>query len=358
MSGNKFAVNEKIILEALKGVEDPELHRAIVDLNMVDKIEYSDGIVDIKIKLTVPGCPLKHKIGDDVTAALKKIPGVEKVNLEFSYMTPEERTTLTAKMTGQTSSPIFDDAKIGNIIAVASGKGGVGKSTVTVNLAYALKNAGYSVGVIDADVYGFSIPRMMAVNSLPTVIDETMIPVIKDGIKVMSMGFFVEEDQAVIWRGPMLHKVIVQFLTQVFWDKLDFLLIDLPPGTGDVTLSIAQTVRESYLLVVTTPQPAASGVAQRVVELAKKANFRMLGIVENMSYFIAPDGSKQYIFGEGGGKELAAKLGEPLFCQIPLETAVREGGDSGKPIATTHIGQASLEFKVLADKICKALVKK
>jgi ATP-binding protein involved in chromosome partitioning len=174
----------------------------------------------------------------------------------------------------------------------------------------------------------------------------------------MSMGFFVEEDQAVIWRGPMLHKAIVQFLTQVFWDKLDFLLIDLPPGTGDVTLSIAQTVRESYLLVVTTPQAAAVGVAQRVAELAKKANFKMLGIVENMSYFIAPDGTKQYIFGENGGKELADKLGEPVFCQIPLETTIREGGDVGKPIAATQIGQASIEFKVLADKICKALVNK
>lgn len=351
----KPQINKEDILNALKAVDDPELHRSIVDLGMVGQIEENDGKVKINIKLTVPGCPLKHKIHADVTDALSKVEGITKVDLEFSYMTPEERTALTGKMTGQTQSPIFDDAKVKNIIAVASGKGGVGKSTITVNLAYALKNAGYSVGVIDADVYGFSIPRMMGVQTLPTVIDETMIPVIKDGIKVMSMGFFVEEDQAVIWRGPMLHKAIVQFLTQTFWDKLDFLLIDLPPGTGDVTLSISQTVKESQLLVVTTPQPAAANVAQRVGELAKKANFTILGVVENMSYFIAPDNSRQYIFGQGGGRELADKLGCELFCQIPLDTAIREGGDQGAPVTATKKNQAAQEFELLAEKINKRL---
>jgi ATP-binding protein involved in chromosome partitioning len=351
-------INQDDILNALKTVNDPELHRSIVDLGMVGQIEENNGIVKINIKLTVPGCPLKHKIHEDVTAALSKIEGITKVDLEFSYMTPEERMALTGKMTGQSQSPLFDDAKIKHVVAVASGKGGVGKSTVTVNLAYALKNAGFSVGVVDADVYGFSIPRMMGVQTLPTVIDETMIPVIKDGIKVMSMGFFVEEDQAVIWRGPMLHKAIVQFLTQVFWDKLDYLLIDLPPGTGDVTLSISQTINEAQLLVVTTPQPAAANVAQRVGELAKKANFKLLGVVENMSYFIAPDGSHQYIFGNGGGQELATKLQCELFCQVPLDTAIREGGDTGKPVASIKMNKAAKEFELLAEKVNKRLAKK
>jgi len=358
MFKQKSSINKDDILNALKTVNDPELHRSIVDLGMVGNIEEKDGKIKINIKLTVPGCPLTHKIHADISAARANIEGSTKVDLEFSSMTPEERMALTGKMTGQTQSPLFDDAKVKHIIAVASGKGGVGKSTVTVNLAYALKNAGYSVGVVDADVYGFSIPRMMGVQTLPTVIDETMIPVIKDGIKVMSMGFFVEEDQAVIWRGPMLHKAIVQFLTQTFWDKLDYLLIDLPPGTGDVTLSISQTIKESQLLVVTTPQPAAASVAQRVGELAKKANFTILGVVENMSYFIAPDGSRQYIFGQGGGQELAEKLGCQLFCQIPLDTTIREGGDQGNPVASLKMNQAAKEFEMLAEKINKRLAEK
>lgn len=355
MFGKKSAVDEKTIIEALRKVNDPELNRSIVDLGMVGKIESDSGDIRIHIKLTVPGCPLRHKIDEDIKAAIGSLPEIKSVTTEFSVMTPEERMALTGKMTGQSKSPIFDDARVKNVIAVASGKGGVGKSTVTVNLACALKNAGYSVGVVDADVYGFSIPKMLGVNSLPTVIDETMIPVMKNGIKVISMGFFVEEDQAVLWRGPMLHKAIVQFLTQVFWDRLDFLLIDLPPGTGDVTLSIAQTIKESQLLIVTTPQPAAASVAQRVAELAKKANFRILGIVENMSYFVGSDGKKQHIFGEGGGQELAQKLNQPLLARIPLDIAIREGGDRGIPVTESKLGQGYEQFKNLAEKIAKTL---
>jgi ATP-binding protein involved in chromosome partitioning len=358
MSKQKLAIARETILNALKSVNDPELHRSIVDLGMIGEIQENDGSVRVQIKLTVPGCPLKRRIDEDVTRALGAIEGLKSVELEFSYMTPQERMALTGKMSGQTDSPLFNDTRVSNIIAIASGKGGVGKSTVTVNLAYALKNMGFSVGVVDADVYGFSIPRMMGVQSLPTVIDEMMIPVIKDGIKIISMGFFIEEDQAIIWRGPMIHKAIVQFLTQVFWDKLDFLLIDLPPGTGDVTLSISQTIRQSKLLIVTTPQPAAANVAQRVAELAKKANFGLLGIVENMSYFVAPDGSRQYIFGSGGGRELAERLGCQLFCQIPLDTAIRESGDNGTPIAALKTNQAAKEFVILAEKIRERLVKK
>jgi len=285
-------VSTSAILEVLKGINDPELGRSIVDLGMVNDIQIKDSAVKVTIKLTIDGCPLKHRFREEISSALASLDGIQKVDLEFTSMKPDERLALTRKMTGQVTSDLFDDAKIKHVIAIASGKGGVGKSTVTVNLACALRQAGYSVGIIDSDVYGFSIPRMLGAEGHPTILDETIIPVIKDGIKVISMGFFVDEDQAVIWRGPLLHKAVVQFLTQVFWDKLDFLLIDLPPGTGDVTLSISQTVKEAHLLVVTTPQAAATGVAQRVAELSRKANFKMLGVIENMSYFMASDGSK------------------------------------------------------------------
>jgi len=348
---SKQKIDENTILEALKKVNDPELGRSIVDLGMVNKISQNDGTVQVEIKLTIAGCPLKHRFQEDVTAALMPLEGIEKVKLSFTEMKPQERSNLTRKMTGQATSELFDKTKAKYVIGIASGKGGVGKSTVTVNLAYALKNAGYSVGIIDADVYGFSIPRMMGVNDIPTVIEDVMIPVAKDGIKIISMGFFINEDQAVLWRGPLLHKTVVQFLTQVYWDKLDFLLIDLPPGTGDVTLSIAQTVPDAYMLVVTTPQPAASGVAQRVADLSTKANFKLLGVIENMSYFIAPDGSKQFIFGEGGGQKLSVKLNQPLLGQIPLETIVREGGDMGKPVSSYGNSEAAKVLNNIAEKI-------
>jgi ATP-binding protein involved in chromosome partitioning len=352
----KTNIDEARVLEALKKVKDPELGRSIIDLGMVNKIEQKNGTVKITLKLTIEECPLKHKFKEDISAALAGIDGIENVELKFTSMSPQERAALTKKMTGKAESELFDDAKIKHVIAVASGKGGVGKSTITVNLAYALKNAGYSVGIIDSDVYGFSIPRMMGADGLPTVIDDIMIPVSKDGIKVISMGFFLNEDQAVIWRGPLLHKTVVQFLTQVYWDKLDFLLMDLPPGTGDVTLSIAQTVKEAYLLVVTTPQPAASSVAQRVADFSRRANFKLLGIIENMSYFEMPDGSKQHIFGKGGGRILAARLESPLLGEIPLETSVREGADSGKPSVINDNGKAAHVFKEIARKIADNLI--
>lgn len=355
MSENSAVINKERILEALKPINDPEIGRSIVDLGMVENIEQHDGTVIVTIKLTIEGCPMKHKFNEDITKALMPMEGVKKVELKFTSMSSQERANLTKKLTGQESSPLFDDAKVKHVIAVASGKGGVGKSTVTVNLAYALKELGYSVGIVDADVYGFSIPRMMGTNDLPTVIDNAMIPVVKNGIKIISMGFFLEEDQAVIWRGPMLHKTVVQFLTQVYWDKLDYLLIDLPPGTGDVTISVAQTVKNAQLLVVTTPQPAAANVAQRVGEMTKKVDLKMLGIVENMSYFTDTDGNKQYIFGKGGGNALSKKLNQPLFGQIPLEISIREGGDIGKPVGLTGNGEAAIEFKHIAEKMIKRL---
>ncbi|MCP4582560.1 MAG: Mrp/NBP35 family ATP-binding protein [candidate division Zixibacteria bacterium] len=352
---SKNTIDDNTILEALQSVNDPEIGRSIVDLGMVNKINRKNGTVKIEIKLTIMGCPLKHRFEEDVTAALMPLEGVDKVELSFIAMKPQERANLTKKMTGRATSEMFDKTKAKHVIGIASGKGGVGKSTVTVNLAYALKDAGYRVGIIDADVYGFSVPRMMGASELPTVIDDAMIPVTKDDIKIMSMGFFINEDQAVLWRGPMLHKTVVQFLTQVYWDNLDFLLIDLPPGTGDITLSIAQTVPDAHMLVVTTPQPAASGVAQRVAELSKKANFKLLGVVENMSYFTAPDGSRQNIFGEGGGRLLSTKLDQPLFGQIPLETKVREGGDMGQPISSNGDSEAAKSFKEITEKILEKL---
>lgn len=351
-------IDQGKIIEALRKVNDPELGRSIVDLDMVEKIRQDNGTVFVTIKLTIPGCPLKHKFQEDVSAALMPLDGIEKVELDFTAMKPAERNAIAKKITGQAESPVFDDINIKHVIAVASGKGGVGKSTVTANLAFALKNLGYKVGVIDSDVYGFSIPRMMGVEGLPTVIDNAMIPVTKDDIKVVSMGFFINEDQAVLWRGPMLHKTIVQFLTQVYWDKLDYLLIDLPPGTGDITLSISQTVPDANLLIVTTPQPAASGVAQRVAELSTKANFKMLGIIENMAYFASPDGSKQYIFGEGGGKILSTKLNLPLLGQVPLETTIREGGDMGQPVTASGKGEAAKVFVDIAEKVAKIVGEK
>jgi ATP-binding protein involved in chromosome partitioning len=351
-------IDDNIIIEALKKVNDPELGRSIIDLDMVEKISQDNGTVNVTIRLTIPGCPLKHRFEEDVAAALKPIEGIKDVKLNFTAMKPQERAAVAKKMTGRAESPVFDDVNIKHVIAIASGKGGVGKSTVTANLAYALKDMGYKVGVIDSDVYGFSIPRMMGAEGLPTVIEDAMIPVLRDEIKVMSMGFFLEEDQAVLWRGPMLHKTVTQFLTQVYWDKLDYLLIDLPPGTGDVTLTISQTVPDAHLLVVTTPQPAASGVAQRVADLAEKANFRMLGVIENMSYFVGPDGNKQYIFGEGGGKVLSAKLNAPLLGQIPLETSVREGSDLGKPVVASGKGEAAGVFKTAAESLVKYIEKK
>jgi ATP-binding protein involved in chromosome partitioning len=353
MSDKNETIDKQKIIEALTPINDPEIGRSIVDLGMVSDISQHNGTVEITIKLTIEGCPLKHKFQEDVTNALMPLAGIEEVKIKFTSMNPQERANLTKKMTGQSASELFDNAKIKNVIAVASGKGGVGKSTVTVNLAYALKNLGYSVGIVDADVYGFSIPRMMGTNDLPTVIDDAMMPVVKDGIKIVSMGFFLEEDQAVIWRGPMLHKTITQFLTQVYWDELDFLLIDLPPGTGDITISIAQIIKGANLLVITTPQPAAVNVAQRVAEMTTKVDLKMLGVIENMSHFADNDGNIQYIFGKGGGQALAEKLKKPLFGQIPLEISIREGGDTGKPVGLSGKGKAADEFKKIAESIIK-----
>ncbi len=331
-------VTKEAVLDVLSGIDDPELKKPLTELDMVKSISTENGNVEITILLTVPGCPLKDKMTADITEGVQRLAGVESVKVIFDVMNDEQREQLKAKL-GYGASVSPDKSRVVNIpakrfIAVASGKGGVGKSTVTANLAAALARLGYSVGLLDADVYGFSIPRMLGINGAPTAIDDKIVPLRHgDNLQVISMGFFVNEDDPVIWRGPLLHKAINQFLTDVMWDNLDFLFLDLPPGTGDVTLTIAQGIPTAELLVVTTPQETATHVAGRVAKLAERTKLKVIGIIENMSYF-EKDGEREYIFGQGGGKTLAEKLGVPFIGEIPLRTSIREGSDNGKPVAT------------------------
>lgn len=351
----KEKINTELVMSKLADVYDPELNRSIVELGMVEKIEVDDGCMTVNIKLTIPGCPMKNRIQSDIQNALSDIPGVDEIKVEFSAMTEQERKNLTKKLKGKDPSESFANKNVKNVILVASGKGGVGKSTVTVNLAAAVARKGLKVGVMDADIYGFSIPRMLGAKGAPTVIDNTIIPLDSHGIKVISMGFFISESESVIWRGPLVHKAVTQFLSDVYWDNLDYLFIDLPPGTGDVALSVADTVKGVNSVLVTTPQPGAYMVASRIGQLVDKFNIKMLGVVENMSYFLAPDGKKEYIFGTGGGTELSERMNIPLLGQIPLETAIREGGDLGMPIVLSDNNTpAASEFKKIAEKIVGA----
>lgn len=345
--GNK--IDTDLVMGRLKDVQDPELKRSIVDLGMVEDLKIKGSTLIVVIKLTIPGCPLKNKITSDIKAALADIPEIKDIEIEFTSMTDDERKKLTTQLTGKDSTELFKAKQVKNVILIASGKGGVGKSTVTANLAVAASMEGFKVGVLDADIHGFSIPRILGVEGRPTIIDKTIIPIERSGIRVMSMGFFIDESKAVIWRGPMIHKAVSQFLGDVFWDDLDMLFIDLPPGTGDVALSLAQLVPGVNAVLVTTPQPGAYIVASRIAQLAEKANIKMIGVIENMSYFLAPDGNKEYIFGSGGGQELAGKLNIPLLGQIPLETDVRACGDSGEPIVLSDSDSpAAAEFKKIA----------
>ena len=351
----KEKIDTELVMSRLRDVNDPELNRSIVELGMVEKVEAKKGRLTIKIKLTISGCPLKKRIQDDIEKAVSDIPGVEEVKIEFSTMTDEERKNLIKQLKGKDPSESFARKNVKNVILVASGKGGVGKSTVTINLAAVVAQKGFKVGILDADIYGFSIPRMMGARGKPTVIDNTIIPLEVHGIKVISMGFFIDESESVIWRGPLVHKAVTQFLSDVYWDNLDYLFIDLPPGTGDVALSLAQTVPGVNSILVTTPQPGAYMVASRIGQLVDKFDIKMIGVVENMSYFLAPDGNKEYIFGVGGGTELSERMNIPLLGQIPLETAIREGGDLGKPIAfSDNSTPAAAEFGKIAEKVIAA----
>ena len=331
---------ETDVRQALRSVMDPEIGRPIEEIGMLQGIAVDGGTVQVHVLITIEGCPLKDRITQDVTAAVQPLEGVEDVQVKLTPMSQEERQALVAKLRGtaapsssqpQPSKISFDPST--SIIAVASGKGGVGKSSVTVNLACALAAEGHRVGVLDADVWGFSIPRMIGVTGKPVGFNDMILPLEAHGVKVISMGFFVPEETPVIWRGPMLHKAIEQFLGDVYWGDLDFLLCDLPPGTGDVSISLASFLPGASMLVVTTPQEAARKVAERAGKMAERTNLRPLGVIENMSWYVCPHcGEREAIFGTGGGQEAADTLGVPLLAQVPLMPALREGGDTGVPL--------------------------
>jgi ATP-binding protein involved in chromosome partitioning len=326
--------NRDEILSALEAVIDPELHRSIVELDMVRSIDVSgNGVVDVTVSLTTPGCPIKGHFQTAVVQAVAALDGVSHVNVYFDVLSDAQKAALQQKL-GAGSLPDGSLAQVSNVLCIGSGKGGVGKSTLTANLAAALTGEGKSVGVLDADVWGYSIPRMYGLGSTrpPVSAERKIIPLIAHGVKVMSIGFFVEEDAAVVWRGPMLHKALSQFLKDVDWGPLDYLLIDLPPGTGDVSMTLAQLLPQAQFLIVTTPQQTAQKVARRAAQMAHKVSLEIGGVIENMSSFTTPSGERFTIFGEGGGKELADELDVPLLARVPLTMPLREHADSGVPL--------------------------
>ena len=327
---------EAQVREALRSVLDPEIGRPIEDIGMLQGIEVDGSLVRVQVLITIEGCPLKDRITNDVTNAVMPLEGVQRVDVGLSPMSEQQRSELVGKLRGATApqaQKTFFTKSDTTVIAVASGKGGVGKSSVTVNLACAMAAEGHRVGILDADVWGFSVPRMMGVTGKPVGFNDMILPLEAHGVRIISMGFFVPEETPVIWRGPMLHKAIEQFLGDVYWGDLDFLLADLPPGTGDVSISLASFLPGAQMLVVTTPQEAARKVAERAGKMAERTNLRPIGVIENMSWFVCPHcGERTSIFGDGGGQEAADTLNVPLFGQVPIEPALREGGDSGVPI--------------------------
>src|SRR4051812_10274047 len=334
---------EDAVQAALATVDDPEIRRPITELGMVQGFTVADGRVRVELLLTVSGCPLRDKLNADITAALTRLPGITAVEVDFGVMTEEQRKALQTTLRGGSAAaePVIPFAQPGSrtrVYAVASGKGGVGKSSVTVNLAAALAQRGLSVGVIDADIYGHSVPRMLGVEGRPTRVEDMIMPPQSHGVKVISIGMFTAGNAAVVWRGPMLHRALQQFLADVYWGDLDILLLDLPPGTGDVAISLAQLLPNAEILVVTTPQTAAAEVAERAGAIALQTHQRLIGVVENMSWLELPDGSRMEVFGSGGGQTVADSLTRtvgttvPLLGQVPLDTRVREAGDAGTPI--------------------------
>src|SRR4051812_40898241 len=321
------------ILQALTAVIDPELRRSIVELEMVRSINaQADGTVDVTVSLTTPGCPIRSHFENAVRSAVGALQGVTRVNVAFDVLSDQEKSGLQQKL-GRGPLPEGALAQVSNVVCVGSGKGGVGKSTITANLAAALASQGKKVGVLDADVWGYSIPRMFDVGGRPQVSgDRKIVPLEAYGVKIMSIGFFVEEDSAVVWRGPMLHKALTQFLEDVEWGELDFLLVDLPPGTGDVSMTLAQLLPQAKFVLVTTPQPVAQKVARRAAEMAYKVNLEIGGVVENMAGFVTPGGERFAIFGEGGGQALADELDVPMLGKVPLTMPLRAQADAGEPL--------------------------
>ncbi len=324
------------VLKALEQVIDPELRRPVTELDMVRGVEIDGGVVSLTIVLTVAGCPLRNSFQEQVEAALAQVEGVTGVELSFDVMTPEERQALTTKLRGGASErdTVIRLPADCRVIAVASGKGGVGKSSLAANLAVALSQLGHRVGILDADIYGHSIPHILGIHQKPVAVDEMIVPPVKGDLKLMSIGFFLDGNEPVMWRGPMLHRALEQFLTDVHWGDLDVLVVDMPPGTGDVSISLGQLLPRAEVLVVTTPQKLAQDVASRAASMARKTNMRLLGVVENMT---------GDVFGSGGGEELAAELGVPLLGTIPLDPALREQGDLGEPVVAARPDAASAQ---------------
>jgi len=355
--------SDTAIHEALSRVQDPELRRSLTELEMVRSVEVSDaGEVAVLIALTVPGCPLKAKIEGDITAELRRVEGVTGVRVAFTHMTEQERGALSTRLRGGAEARERKGLAIDNrtrVLAIASGKGGVGKSSLTVNLALALRAQGHEVGVVDADIYGFSIPGMLGIDQRPVSFEGMIVPPVAHEVKTISIGYFLDDEGAVMWRGPMLHRALEQFLTDVHWGGVDYLLVDMPPGTGDVAISLGQLFTEAgrrvESLVVTTPNPAAQRVAERAAAVAHRMKMEIAGVVENMSYRVCPCcGERDDVFGAGGGAALAEKIGVPLLSQIPLEPAVRAGGDQGVPLMATDPGSPAGEaFAALASQLAR-----
>ena len=355
------------VMEALDRVIDPELRRPVTDLGMVSSVDIAeDGVVSVEVLLTVAGCPLKDTITADTQREVGSVEGVTGVQVSLGVMNDEQKAELRRRLRGGAADPVVPFTQPGNltrVYAVTSGKGGVGKSSVTANLAAAMAAQGLSVGVVDADIYGFSIPRMLGVDRVPTQLDGMIVPPVAHGVKVISIGMFVEDKQPVVWRGPMLHRAVQQFLSDVFWGDLDVLLLDLPPGTGDVTISVAQLLPNAEILVVTTPQTAAAEVAERTGLIATQTHQKVVGVIENMSYMPQPDGSRLEIFGSGGGEIVSASLSEtlgyevPLLAQLPLDIRLREGSDTGCPAVVADDGKpaanapAALELSAVAQRL-------
>ncbi|MER6991769.1 Mrp/NBP35 family ATP-binding protein [Saccharopolyspora hirsuta] len=342
MTSTQSAPTEDAVRKALSQVEDPEIRRPITDLGMVKSVSVGeDGAVAVEVYLTVKGCPMRETITQRVTTAVSAVEGVSSVQVELDVMSDEQRTELRKMLRGDAAEPRIPFAEPGSmtrVYCVASGKGGVGKSSVTVNLAAAMAKRGLSVGVVDADIYGHSVPRMLGAGGKPTQVEKMIMPPQSHGVKVISIGMFTPGNTPVVWRGPMLHRALQQFLADVFWGDLDVLLLDLPPGTGDVALSTAQLIPNAEILVVTTPQQAAAEVAERAGAIAMQTRQRLAGVVENMSWMELPDGQRMEIFGSGGGQLVADSLSRsigtdvPLLGQVPLDPRLREAGDSGTPL--------------------------
>jgi ATP-binding protein involved in chromosome partitioning len=351
------------VTEALHGVNDPEIHKPITELGMVKNIHVAaDGAVLVEVWLTVAGCPLRETITREVTAAVGKLPGVSSVRVDLDVMSEDQRKALQSQLRGgraEPEIPFAQPSSLTRVYAVASGKGGVGKSSVTVNLAAALAASGQKVGVVDADIYGHSVPRMLGVTGRPTPVENMIMPPSAHGVKVISIGMFTKGNTPVVWRGPMLHRALQQFLADVFWGDLDVLLLDLPPGTGDIAISVAQMLPGAELLIVTTPQLAAAEVAERAGAIAQQTHQRVTGVIENMSYLICPHcGEPTEVFGSGGGASVAAALSRlsgapvPLLGQVPIDVRLREGGDAGVPLVLGDPDSpAGLALRKIADDL-------